>query len=252
MTLAIMQPYFLPYIGYLQLMNAVDRFIFYDDVAFINRGWVNRNRMLVGGKEHLFTIPLKEASQNKTIREIALSDDPKWRGKLLKTIEQSYRKAPLYETVMPMAEKIVNFTTGNEGDVSRSEGRIPDVSVADYIFHSFTELTAYLDITTVLVQSSTIYGNGHLKAQDRILDICQQEGANQYINPIGGQELYDRDRFKEAGIELHFIQSKRVEYKQVTGKTEPAEFVPWLSILDILMFSDIHEVRAMFGAFELI
>ena len=234
-----MQPYFLPYIGYLQLMNAVDRFVFYDDVAFINRGWVNRNRMLVGGKEHLFTIPLKEASQNKTIREIALSDDPKWRGKLLKTIEQSYRKAPLYETVMPMIEKIVNFTADNR-------------NVGDYIFHSFTELTAYLDITTTLVASSTIYENGHLKAQERILDICRQEGADQYINPIGGQELYDRDRFTESGINLHFIQSKRVEYNQVIGKTGPAEFVPWLSIVDILMFNDINEVRAMFGAFELV
>ena len=238
MTLAIMQPYFLPYIGYLQLMNAVDRFVFYDDVAFINRGWVNRNRILVGGKEHLFTVPLKEASQNKTIREIALSDDPKWRGKLLKTIEQSYRKAPLYETVMPMTEKIVNFTADN--------------NVADYIFHSFTELTAYLDITTTLIPSSTIYENGHLKAQERILDICRQEGATQYINPIGGQELYDRTLFAEGAIKLHFIQSKRVEYKQIIGKTGPDEFVPWLSVLDVLMFNDVNEVRAMFGAFELV
>ena len=242
MTLAIMQPYFLPYIGYLQLMNAVDRFVFYDDVAFINRGWVNRNRILVGGKEHLFTVPLKEASQNKTIREIALSDDPKWRGKLLKTIEQSYRKAPLYETVMPMIEKIVNFMADNPSDVS----------VADYIFHSFTELTAYLAITTALVSSSTIYENGHLKAQERILDICRQEGADQYINPIGGQELYDRNRFAEAGIALHFIQSKRVEYEQRIGKTGPNEFVPWLSILDALMFNDVNQVRAMFGSFELV
>lgn len=242
MVLAIMQPYFLPYIGYLQLMNAVDRFVFYDDVAFINRGWVNRNRMLVGGNEHLFTVPLKEASQNKTIREIALSDDPKWRGKLLKTIEQSYRKAPLYETVMPMTEKIVNFMAD-----SRS-----DVSVADYIFHSFTELTAYLDITTVLVPSSTIYENSHLKAQERILDICRQEGATQYINPIGGQELYDRNRFAEAGIALHFIQSKRVEYEQQMGKTGPAEFVPWLSILDSLMFNNVLETKQMFGAFDLL
>ncbi|HEY0111260.1 MAG TPA: WbqC family protein, partial [Fibrella sp.] len=128
MTLAIMQPYVLPYIGYIQLMNTVDTFVFYDDVAFINRGWVNRNRLLVNGKEYLFTIPLKEASQNKTIREIELANDPKWRGKLLKTIEQSYRKAPQYTVVMPMTERIINFQAENRSAVS----------VADYIFHSFT------------------------------------------------------------------------------------------------------------------
>jgi hypothetical protein len=232
MILAIMQPYFLPYIGYLQLMNTVDKFVFYDDVAFINRGWVNRNRMLLGGKEHLFTVPLQGASQNKTIREIALSSDPKWRGKLLKTVEQSYRKASHYEVVMPMLERIVNFEADN---------------IADYIFHSFTELTTYLDITTALIPSSTIYENGHLKAQERILDICGQEGATHYINPIGGQELYDRERFAQAGVQLSFIKSKRVEYTQ-----QAPEFVPWLSILDIVMVNDVNDVRAMFGLFELI
>ncbi|RYF78205.1 MAG: hypothetical protein EOO39_02060, partial [Cytophagaceae bacterium] len=116
MTLAIMQPYVLPYIGYIQLLNAVDTFVFYDDVAFINRGWVNRNRLLVNGKDHLFTIPLKDASQNKAIREIELANDSKWRGKLLKTIEQSYRKAPQYGVVMPMTERIINFQADTIAD----------------------------------------------------------------------------------------------------------------------------------------
>ncbi|RYD96432.1 MAG: hypothetical protein EOP50_06640 [Sphingobacteriales bacterium] len=109
MTIAIMQPYFLPYIGYLQLMNEVDKFIFYDDVAFINRGWVNRNRILVNGKDFMLTVPLKDASQNKRIADIDLSDDPKWRQKLLQTLGQSYRKAPFYKTVFPLLEKIVNL-----------------------------------------------------------------------------------------------------------------------------------------------
>ena len=94
MRLAIMQPYFMPYIGYLQLMNAVDKFVLYDDVNYINKGWINRNRILVNGQAYLFTIPLKEASQNRLINEIYLSNDPKWKGKLLKTIEQGYKKAP--------------------------------------------------------------------------------------------------------------------------------------------------------------
>lgn len=233
MTLAIMQPYFLPYIGYMQLVNAVDTFVVYDDVAFINRGWVNRNRMLVNGQEYMFTVPLKEASQNKRICDITLADDPKWRGKILRTIEQSYRKAPYYATVYPLIEKIINFTTD---------------SISELIVNSLIELNQFLGISTRLVYSSTMYQNGHLKAQERILDICRQEQATHYINPIGGMELYDKAIFAEANIQLHFIQSRRIEYAQLNR----SEFIPWLSILDVLMFNDLPTVKAMLGAYDLI
>ncbi|MBO0936925.1 WbqC family protein [Fibrella sp. HMF5335] len=238
MTLAIMQPYFLPYIGYMQLLNAVDTFVFYDDVAFINRGWVNRNRLLANGRELLFTIPLKDASQNRLINEIALSDEPKWRDKLLRTIEQSYRKAPQYAEVMPMAERIIRFQASNQSNVS----------IAEYCYHSFSELTAYLGITTRLVASSSIYENSHLKAQERILDICRQEGAERYINPIGGVELYKPEPFAQLGCELRFIQSKSVPYPQL-GTTE---FVPWLSILDILMNNAPAATLELLQQFDLV
>ena len=232
MTLAIMQPYFLPYIGYMQLMSAVDTFVLYDDVAFINRGWINRNRLLINGQEHLFTVPLKDASQNKRINEVHLADDPKWRSKLLKTIEQGYRKAPYYQTVMPITEKIVNFATD---------------SIANLVYFSLLELNQYIGLSTRLVQSSFIYNNGALKAQERILDICRQEGATGYINPIGGIELYDKPTFAQAGINLNFIKSKRIEYPQFKG-----DFIPWLSIVDVVMFNDITTVRAFLGEYELV
>lgn len=232
MTIAIMQPYFLPYIGYMQLMSAVDKFILYDDVAFINRGWINRNRLLINGQEYLFTIPLKDASQNKLINEVHLADDPKWRSKLLKTIDQGYRKAPYYGTVMPLTEKIINFTTD---------------SIAELIHVSLVELNHYLGLTTQLVASSSIYNNTHLKAQERILDICQQEKASHYINPIGGIELYNKSTFVDAGISLSFIQSKRIAYPQFKN-----EFIPWLSILDVLMFNDVPDVRKLLEEYELV
>lgn len=233
MTLAIMQPYFLPYIGYVQLMNAVDTFVLYDDVAFINRGWVNRNKLLINGQEYMFTVPLRDASQNKRINEVHLADDPKWRGKLLKTIEQGYRKAPNYQTVMPLTEKIVNFATD---------------SIADLIYFSLVELSQYIGLPTRLVQSSSIYNNTDLKAQDRILDICRQEAATRYINPIGGTELYDKPTFEQAGIKLNFIKANRIEYPQGNRP----EFIPWLSILDVLMFNDIPTVQAMLNEYELV
>ncbi|WP_128545210.1 WbqC family protein [Larkinella soli] len=232
MTIAIMQPYFLPYIGYLQLMNAVDKFIFYDDVAYINRGWVNRNRILVNGKDHLFTVPLRDASQNKRIRDIDLGDDPKWRPKLLQTLAQSYRKAPFYNTVYPLLEKVVNL-----------EAR----TIADLVRESFSVLNDYLGIRTEIVPSSVIYQNEALKGQERILDICRQEKADRYINPIGGMEIYDRQRFTDEGIELFFIRSRRVEYPQFSN-----EFIPWLSIADILMFNEVDAVRKMLEEYDLI
>lgn len=237
MTLAIMQPYFLPYIGYMQLMGAVDAFVLYDDVSFINRGWINRNRLLINGQEYLFTIPLKDASQNKRINEVHLTDDPKWRGKLLKTIEQGYRKAPQYAGVMPLTEKIINFATD---------------SIADLVHYSLVELNSYLGLTTRLVPSSSVYNNVELKAQERILDICQQEGATRYINPIGGTDLYDKPSFAQAGIELNFIKTNRVEYPQLSRNAGPNEFIPYLSILDVLMFNDAEQTRQLMGAYELV
>lgn len=232
MRLAIMQPYFLPYVGYLQLMNVVDKFVLYDDVNYINKGWINRNRVLVNGQEYLFTIPLKDASQNKLINEIYLSDDPKWRGKLLKTFEQAYKKAPFYLTAFAVTEKIINLEAEK---------------VSDWIANSFGILAEYLDIQTEIVPSSSIYQNTHLKGQERILDICQREKANHYINPIGGTDLYDKSIFEKVGIQLNFIKSKPILYSQFKN-----EFVPWLSIIDLLMFNEMTAIQGFLNEYELI
>lgn len=232
MTIAIMQPYFLPYIGYYQLIKAVDKFVVYDDVNYINRGWINRNNILVGGKAHLFTIPLKDASQNKLIHEVALAEDAQWRKKLLKTIQQSYQKAPCYSNVYPVIESIVQYDTS---------------TISELALQSLIQVNEYLGINTEIVPSSTVYANADLKAQDRILDICQQEQATRYINPIGGMELYDRQKFAEAGIELFFIKSSSVSYPQFKN-----DFVPWLSMLDVLMFNDVSTIHELLTAYELI
>lgn len=232
MTLAIMQPYLFPYVGYFQLINAVDKFVIYDDVAFINKGWINRNNILSNGKASLFTLPLVGASQNKLINEIKVENLLVWGKKFLKTLEQNYKKAPHYQSVIGIIEKIVQSENTN---------------IADLIYLSLQEICAYLKIDTELVRTSTIYQNQHLKAQERILDICLQEKANHYINPIGGQELYDKMLFAENGIKLNFIQSKRSEYQQFKN-----EFVPWLSIIDLMMFCSVDEIKQQLTMFELV
>jgi hypothetical protein len=232
MKLAIMQPYLFPYIGYIQLLAEVDTFILYDDVAYINRGWVNRNKLLVNGQEYLFTIPLVGASQNKLINEIDIEHPDRWRGKLIRTIEQSYKKAPHYESVMALIE-----------DSLPTQPMLLSVFIA----HSLQKIASFLDIKTTIIESSIIYNNQHLKAQERILDICKQTGASHYINPIGGTELYSKEIFAQHDIQLNFIQSKKTAYPQLKN-----EFVPWLSVIDVLMFNDQPQTTALLNQFELV
>lgn len=232
MKLAIMQPYLFPYVGYFQLIKAVDRFVLYDDVNYINRGWINRNNLLINGKASLFTVPLKEASQNRLISDIRIADETRWREKLTRSIESGYRKAPYYPAVAGLVERVL------QTDVSY---------VADLIRVSLREILAYLQITTHVVPSSTVYGNAHLKAQERILDICRLEQCHTYINPSGGVELYDKARFRAEQKDLYFIKSKPIRYEQFSN-----EFVPWLSIIDVLMFNPGEKVHQFLDEYELL
>ena len=232
MKLAIMQPYIFPYIGYFQLIKAVDKFVLYDDVNFINRGWINRNRILVNGNDSMFTIPLKDASQNKLINEIAVNWDNNWKIKFLKTIEQSYKKAPFYTEILPIIEKSI------EAD---------EVQFSKIIEQNLRLICDYLDIKTEIISSSSIYQNTDKKAQERILNICSQEEVNHYINPIGGIELYDKEEFAKENMQMNFIKSMPVEYKQFKN-----EFVPWLSMIDVLMFNSKEEIYMFLDKYELI
>lgn len=223
MKLAIMQPYFLPYIGYFQLMAAVDKFVILDDVHFINRGWINRNRLLLHGSPHMFTVPLRAASQNRRISDIDLVDESRWRERLIRTARQAYSRAPFFHKVFPMFERMVSF---------------PPIHLKDYVLNALTEVRSYLDIHVELVKSSSDYHNSELKGWRRIVDICRKENADIYINPIGGTDLYSREEFQRVGINLYFLQSRQITYSQ-----GDRPYVPWLSILDVLMFNDVATVQ---------
>lgn len=234
-VVGIMQPYVFPYIGYFQLIKAVDKFVVYDDVAFINKGWINRNNILIGGKASMFTIPLIGASQNRLIREIEVDNLAIWSKKFLKTIEQSYKKAPFYKDGFAIVEQVFN---------------LPAANIAELTVNSLKETCKYLKIDTKIVESSTIYNNQDLKAQVRILDICLHEKANHYINPIGGMAIYDKQLFADNKILLNFIKSKPVIYKQFSKDED--SFVPWLSIIDLLMFCSVEEINEHLNKFELV
>lgn len=232
MRIGIMQPYLFPYVGYFQLIHAVDKFVLLDDVNFINKGWINRNKILVNGKENLFTIPLENASQNKLIKDINISSEPKWKGKFLMTLTMAYKKAPFFNDVMPIIDSIMN---SEENNISKK------------IFFSLQKINGYLEIKTIIEESSSKYQTVDLKAEDKIISICKQEKATEYINPIGGTELYDKAKFDSEGIQLYFIKSGAITYKQFSN-----DFVPYLSIIDLLMFNSNEAIAGFLRQYTLI
>ena len=229
MKLGIMQPYFMPYIGYWQVMAAVDTYVVYDDVNYIKGGWVSRNNILLNGQKHMFTITLNGASPNKLFNEITIKDDFK---KFSRLIESAYRKAPYYNEVCALLERIYSFE---------------DRSLGAFMMNSFQVVLDYLEIDTKLVLSSSIEKDNTLRAQDKVKHICHILGADTYYNAIGGQELYDKDDFKADSIELQFVKTDLTPYAQFKNV-----FVPGLSILDVLMFNSPKESKNILDKYSLV
>ena len=232
MKIAIMQPYWFPYIGYFQVMSLTDKFVLLDDVNFINKGWINRNRILVNGQPMYITLPLKGASQNKIIREIKRGDDDKWRTKTLKTIEMSYKRAPFFDDVFNRIIQVINL---------RNSG------LSDNIYESLMLISEYLGIDTEIIETSSSYLKQELKGEDRILDICKKEKAKTFYNTIAGSGLYDKLRFKSNDIELLFVKTLPTPYSQQQTK----EFIPFLSIIDVMMNNSVSEIKNMLNEYDL-
>lgn len=220
--LAIMQPYFLPYIGYFQLISAADLFIVYDNIKYTKKGWINRNRLLQNGKDVTFSLPLKSDSDCLDIceRELALDFN---RDKLLNQFKGAYRRAPYFAQTFPLVEQIV---------------RCDDANLFRFLHNAIVKTCQHLGITTEIRISSEIAIDHDLKNQDKVLALCEAVGASTYVNTIGGMELYSKETFRERGIDLKFIQSKPFEYPQFGDA-----FVPWLSIIDVMMFNPLDTIK---------
>ena len=231
MKVAVMQPYLFPYLGYFQLINAVDRFVLLDDANYIKKGWVNRNRILVNGEPHTFTVPLSSVSQNRKICDLQLSDGQKSLQKLLKTIGSAYAKAPYYRRIEPMLRCLLDFA---------------DEGLTTLISESLRVFTDYLRIDTEIQIASVTYENVGLRGQRRILDICSRAGATVYVNNISGQHLYDSALFELCDTQLKFLTPNIPRYKQFSESA-----IPNLSIIDCLMFNSVEQVRSFLGSVKL-
>lgn len=229
-----MQPYFLPYIGYFQLINAVDKFVVYDDVNYIKKGWINRNFINIGNEKHLVTVPLSNSSQNQKINGVKLSEEEylNWLTKLKKTIFHAYRKAEFFMEVSELIYDVLNN---------------PPEYISELNFILIKRICKNIGIETNFVQTATIYRNQGKKGQDRIVDICKKEDADTYINPIGGRDLYSKEVFANHGIELFFIKFTEIRYKQLGNG-----FVDNLSILDVMMHNSVEVVKRLINRYELV
>jgi hypothetical protein len=230
MKIAVMQPYFFPYIGYFQIIKAVDTFIFYDDVNFIKNGWINRNRILINGQASFFTLHVKDASSFKLINDISFIDN---RNKLLKSIAVSYSKAPNFKEVYELIERCF------QDDVFK---------VSSIAVNSTIHVANYLKLNTNFEVSSIKYADTKgLERAQRLIEICKINNANTYINAVGGKDLYDKLFFKKYNIDLAFIKPREICYHQYKN-----DFVPWLSIIDVLMFNSIEDVQKMLDHYDLV
>lgn len=229
--IGIMQPYFMPYIGYWQLISAVDVFVVYDNIQYTKKGWFNRNRFLKNGKDALFSISLKKDSDYLNVDERFISSEFD-KKKLIAQFQNAYAKAPYLKEIMSLIEEIIMFDENN---------------LFKYVLNSINKICKYIDIDTKIVVSSSLDINHQLKSKKKVMAICNALNADEYINPMGGIELYDKDEFKAENIKLNFIKSNEIEYKQFDNA-----FIPWLSILDVMMFNDKNEITKMLKGYTLI
>jgi len=228
--LAVMQPYFFPYLGYFQLIHAADTFVIFDDVNFIKRGWVSRNQLLINGQLHTFTVPVRQASRNKPINNLKLADFNDWSKKFKKKLTHCYAKAPYFEettrVIFPLMDR--NYHT-----------------LTHLLTDTIVAICQHLNITTRIITTSTPYNNKSLRGQARIIDICQQENATQYINLPGGQNLYDDATFRKKGITLNFIKSN-LDAIEFTGHT-----APYTSIIHLLVTQGRSETKKALDLYTL-
>ena len=230
MIIAGNQPYFLPYIGFWQLVNAADLFLIGDNYNFIKRGWIQRNRILINGKPIFLGLEVKHITSFRKINETEFIDFDV--AQKLNTVYRAYRKAPQFDAGYNLVKTILDN---------------PERNVAEFLFQSIKDVCRFLGIDTKFIRSSEIPGNDSYKREYRIYDFCHRLGGDTYLNAVGGQDLYHFDDFEKHGITLKFIHPNIRPYKQFYN-----EFVPGLSILDVIMFNSLETIKEMLNDFSVI
>lgn len=222
----------MPYLGYWQLLGAVDVFVIYDDIQFTKNGWIQRNRFLKGDTDSLFTLPIKKDSDYLDIKDRYLAEKfEEQASKITRQLSASYKKAPNYGDVMPMIEQCLQHE---------------DRNLFRYIHNSIRTVAEYLGIDTPIVVSSSTSYDKSLRGQEKVLNLCAVMNATSYLNPIGGVKLYDKELFASSGIDLSFLEMRKIEYPQFNKF-----FISALSIIDVMMFNDVKAISKMLREYDI-
>lgn len=255
MKLAIMQPYFFPYIGYFQAIKSVDKYMLYENLDYITEGWMHRNRILVKYDKPVYIfISLSQKSSNKKIYDIKLDTNSNWRKRIINSIKYNYGGSKFFNDIFPIIEKIINAEYEYLYDYNIN----CIVSICDYLsirtkILTHNEKYRELESELCLIDSNdySLFPDLLLTKPDkktaRVLAICKNEKADVFINAIGGTNLYNTEEFAKYGIKLHFINTLHFEYKQFS-KT----FVPNLSIIDVLMHCGKEKTEELLENYKLI
>lgn len=231
MKIGIMQPYFFPYLGYWQLMNAVDKYVIYDNIQYTKKGWFNRNRFLLNGHDELFSINLVKDSDYLDVYERKISSEFE-RKKLVLKFRNAYMKAPYFKENFGFVEEIINYDNNN---------------LFEYIFNSIVKLHKLFGMKSDLIISSSLKADHSFKAENRVKAIIKELGGDEYINAIGGRDLYSAEDFAKEGINLQFLKTRDVVYPQFKN-----DFVSNLSIIDVMMFNSVEQIKKLLGEFDLV
>jgi hypothetical protein len=231
--IAIMQPYFLPYIGYFQLFKEVDEFVLYDKIKYTKKGWINRNRILTNNGIEYITLPLKKDSDFLMIYERELSKTwDKDRIKMVNRLTNNYRKSPFFKEHFDIINECINQK---------------EINLFDFIYGSIKIINNYLELKTPIIIYSDLGIDEKLKNKEKVIEVCKSLKSNEYINPIGGLNLYSKEEFLNNGIELKFLKVNELTYYQ--GQDT---FSGSLSIADVLMFNSKEDIKTFLNRYSLV
>ena len=213
MRVTILQPSYLPWLGFFEQMHRSDQFVLYDDVQFTRRDWRNRNRIRVQEGSVWLTVPVIQKNKyEQSLLETKIDNSTSWKRKHLESIRCHYSKTPFFDLYFPWCEKTFN----REWDF-----------LLDLSLETIQYLKGELKINTPLLRSSELGVPGN--NTDRLISICKQLGATQYLSGESARNYISEKDFSDQGIELEYQEYQHPEYPQ-----RYEGFVPFLSTIDLL------------------
>ena len=236
MKIGIMQPYFLPYLGYFSLIKHTKRYILFDSVQFIKHGWIERNRILKpqSGWQYI-SVPLTKHSSDTKIKDIVIKNTTDWRNKIFSQLEHYKRRAPFYQDTIDTLKNALDIDTESIVELNEHVLKV----ICAYIGIEFNE-NIFSEMNLPIEEINT--------PDEWALNICKSLGnVDEYWNPEGGLEFFDREKYEKAGININFIKMNLTRYPQ-----RRPEFEAGLSIVDVMMFNEPSKINKMLDDYELL